>query len=211
MSILGGIFFILLIAIFSLLLKNKFKIGMMLFLLYLTMLPFMLYLPQTFSVLLGDKAGMIVLILLPFIALVCGSTLYLLKKQKNNKDNPIIIFLKSKRLKSIICATLFLIMIYIEFFNGIESFDDKGRFFDYKTKIGIGHFFPYSLTQMKDYKNVNNAYYGCIPFFESKHLYLYNNVLYYCPEYYSTYYFDYDEAPPQHWVKWGQKYDFRPD
>ncbi|MCL2088081.1 MAG: hypothetical protein FWH14_01225 [Oscillospiraceae bacterium] len=212
MSILGMFFFAALILIFVLVFTNKLKTGILLFVLYLILFPFtILYLSRIFAIIFNDIIGLLV-----FYSLICspfifGIGLRILNMLKDRKD-PVIKILKSKQLKLIFCSVLLLVLIQIEFFSGIETFQDKKSYFKIRSEIGIGHWLPYSLHAEVHYNsgNVIATYWGeSHPTPEWRcHIYLYNGELYWrpIPRYFINFFESDDESPyppSEWWERWG--------
>jgi len=213
MSIFGIIYFGLLIWAFILILNEKQKTGVLLYALYLVILPFTLILPQFFAALFNNTAGMIALIISGLMVFVFGIGLLILKikDDKSQDENKTINFFKSKKIKLIFFTLLSLIAIHIEFFAGIETFQNKAKYFELRNHIRTAHVLPYTLNS-NNYDSGNVATYSNIldiPF-GGKNLYLYCGKLYYHPIPKKPYLFEDGEHPERHWEIWGQRYSYNP-
>ena len=209
MSNYGIIYFGLLIWAFILILNEKQKTGVLLYILYLGLLPFLFF--YTLLIFEGEIIIEAFALSLPFLALIFGCGLLILRKFKNY-ENILIKFLKAKQLKVIFCSLFFIALIYMEFFNGVQTFQNKEKFFEFKNEIGIGHAVPYIL-HSQNYESGNVAIHYSLLNLGGYRLYIYNSNLYYYPISFrkSTYSFTDGDRPEKHWVEWGKEYNYRPD
>lgn len=196
-----------------LILQNKPKAGILLSFLYLIIFPFMLmFLPVAFETLFNTTTGIIVLVLLLGSVVFLGLGLLMLRifKKFENRVGSVMKLFSSKAFKLALCSLLLLFIVYAELFNGIESFDNREKFFEFKKEIGMGHILPYRLSSYDLISGGNVARYGDLPL-TGYCLYFYEGELYYVPAYEDFDLPDGKYSPDVKWVRWGQKYDYRPD
>ena len=212
MSILGILFFVVLILIFIFVLKNKSKTGVLLYVFYLVLFPFIIILSETIQTVFCAVAGIVIFFALIGVVFIYGIGLYVLKKLKG-RENPVIKLLKSKQLKLAFCSLLFFALVYAEFFNGVETFQNKENYFEIKSEIGMNRFLPYRVDAVKHYNsgNVISLYSDISTFYSAqKHLYLYNGILYWehIPRILHHPDKEEDNPPNGRWARWGEKGDY---
>ncbi len=174
------------------------KSGWFLFILYLLMLPFF-----ALAALLSESLFFFFVILASPV--VIGIIVLILRICRIGEYEPD----QSRPYKLALCAVLAVLLLYLEGFNGIETFDRPSQFFQIKTQIGMGHWIPYRLDQTESIKGTDHARYIGPPvfikhnttffslFFTAYDLYYHDGQLYYT-------YWDDTNIP---YSKWGEKLD----
>ena len=173
------------------------KSGWLLFILYLLMVPFLLVITTSFSSAFPFLSALGLPLLIGIILLV----LWLCNLEKYR----VVKAIRSRAFKLGVCAVLAVLLLYLEGFNGIETFDRPSQFFQMKTQIGMGHWIPYRLEQTKSIKGTDHAQYVGPPVNsrDSSWFYISFYDLYYLDgELYYTYWYNQYHVP---YSKWGEK------
>ena len=194
MSIWGFVILagIVLCVVLTLRLKSS-KSGWLLFILYLLTVPFL-------AIVALFSEHLVLFFLILGLPLLIGIILFILWFC-NVEEYRIVKTIRSRAFKLGVCAVLAVFLLYLEGFNGIETFDRPSQFFQMKTQIGMGHWIPYRLDQTKSIKGSDHARYIGPPvlathnarFYTSYDLYYHDGQLYYT-------YWNTDIVP---YAKWG--------
>ena len=144
MSFIGCfVLFLLIWGIFRLV-NDEQKGGVLLFLSYCIMLPLLLFfVPLTIFELGGEHASAASVWILLAALPVSGIVLLVLRFVR--KDGRFFKVFTAPCLKRTLCVVVAALFVYLEFFNGIETFPQKTNFFVLKFQIKIGHMVPYRL------------------------------------------------------------------
>lgn len=198
MSIWGFVMLagIILSVVLTLRLKSA-KSGWLLFILYLLTVPFL-------AIVALFTEHFVLFFLILGLPLLIGIILFILWFC-NVEEYRIVKTIRSRAFKLGVCAVLAVFLLYLEGFNGIETFNRPSQFFEMKTQIGIGHWIPYRLEQTASTEYFAQAMYVGLPVNsrDSSWFYIsFYDLYYHDGELYYTYWYNEYDVP---YSKWGEK------